>query len=48
MEAYGELEDKILNIIFSAYEVCPKVQCCIEMECPLFQIEKLITNDYEE
>jgi len=48
MDGYGELEDKILDVIFSVCETCPRVNECVELECPLFVIEKLITNDYEE
>lgn len=48
MDGYGELEDKILDVIFGVCETCPKRECCVELECPLFVIEKLITNDYEE
>lgn len=48
MEGYGELEDRILDEIFSVCEKCQNRESCIEMECPLFRIEKLITEDYEE
>lgn len=48
MDGYGELEDKILDVIFGVCETCPKRECCVELDCPLFVIEKLITNDYEE
>ena len=36
MDGYEELEDKILDVIFEACETCPKVNACVELECPLF------------
>ena len=48
MDGYGEIEDKILDEIFSECEKCPYVYACIEKDCILYRIEKIITQDEEE
>lgn len=48
MEGYGIIEDRILDEIFSVCEECPNRMSCVEMECPLYRIENIITGEHEE
>ncbi len=34
--------DKILNETTTFCESCPKRECCIEEECVIFRIEKIV------